>query len=192
MGVSHSILIFPSTLAGLNLSNDYTVPEEVESAGFQICAEELAAIFEGHGLKKLAIHGSVEGISGKLSTSIADGISSSEDLLSTRKGIYGINKFTVSPPRGLWVFVWEALQDMTIMILGVCAVVSLIVGIIKEGWPKDAQHGLGIIASILLVVFVTATSDYKQSLQLQRFGQGEEKDISSGHQKWLEAEGIHV
>ncbi|KAF2309660.1 hypothetical protein GH714_004501 [Hevea brasiliensis] len=30
----------------LNLSNDYTVPEEVESAGFQICAEELASIVE--------------------------------------------------------------------------------------------------------------------------------------------------
>jgi Ca2+-transporting ATPase len=63
--------------------------------------------------------------------------------------------------------VWEALQDMTLMILGVCALVSLIVGIAMEGWPKGSHDGLGIVASILLVVFVTATSDYKQSLQFK-------------------------
>ncbi|XVE87007.1 hypothetical protein DITRI_Ditri18aG0081100 [Diplodiscus trichospermus] len=56
---------------------------------------------------------------------------------------------------------------MTLMILGVCAFVSLIVGIAMEGWPKGAHDGLGIVASILLVVFVTATSDYRQSLQFR-------------------------
>ncbi|KAG8654819.1 calcium-transporting ATPase 1 [Manihot esculenta] len=161
----------------LNLSNDYTVPEEVESAGFQICAEELATIVEGHDVKKLTIHGGVESISGKLSTSITDGISTSEDSLKRRTEIYGINKFTESPPRGFWVFVWEALQDTTLMILGVCALVSLIVGIIMEGWPKGAHDGLGIVASILLVVFVTATSDYKQSLQFKELDK-EKKKIS--------------
>lgn len=151
----------------LNLSSDYVVPKEVEEAGFQICADELGSIVEGHDVKKLKIHGEVEGIAEKLSTSINDGISTSEDLVNGRKEIYGINKFTESPPRGFLVFVWEALQDMTLMILGVCALVSLIVGIAMEGWPKGSHDGLGIVASILLVVFVTATSDYKQSLQFK-------------------------
>ncbi|KDP41627.1 hypothetical protein JCGZ_16034 [Jatropha curcas] len=161
----------------LNLSNDYTVPEEVESAGFKICADELASIVEGHDVKKLKIHDGVEGIADKLSTSIADGISTSEDLLNKRREIHGVNKFTESPPRGFFVFVWEALQDMTLMILGVCAFVSLIVGIAMEGWPKGAHDGLGIVASILLVVFVTATSDYKQSLQFKDLDK-EKKKIS--------------
>ncbi|CAK7347431.1 unnamed protein product [Dovyalis caffra] len=151
----------------LNLSSDYTVPKKVEEAGFQICADELGSIVEGHDVKKLKIHGGLEGIADKLSTSIKDGISISEDLVNRRKEIYGINKFTESPPRGFLVFVWEALQDMTLMILGVCALVSLVVGIAMEGWPKGAHDGLGIVASILLVVFVTATSDYKQSLQFK-------------------------
>ncbi|KAJ9674225.1 hypothetical protein PVL29_023652 [Vitis rotundifolia] len=56
---------------------------------------------------------------------------------------------------------------MTLMILAVCAFVSLLVGIIMEGWPKGAHDGLGIVASILLVVFVTAISDYRQSLQFK-------------------------
>ncbi|KAG6705416.1 hypothetical protein I3842_07G178100 [Carya illinoinensis] len=56
---------------------------------------------------------------------------------------------------------------MTLMILAVCAFVSLLVGITLEGWPKGAHDGLGIVASILLVVLVTAISDYKQSLQFK-------------------------
>ncbi|KAI8550078.1 hypothetical protein RHMOL_Rhmol06G0076200 [Rhododendron molle] len=145
----------------------YTVPEEVKSAGFDICANELGSIVEGHNVKKLRDHGGVEGIANKLSTSTTNGISISEKSLRQRKGIYGINKFTEIPPKGFWVFVWEALQDTTLMILGVCAVISLIVGITMEGWPKGAHDGLGIVASILLVVFVTATSDYRQSLQFK-------------------------
>ncbi|KAG8095910.1 hypothetical protein GUJ93_ZPchr0013g35127 [Zizania palustris] len=56
---------------------------------------------------------------------------------------------------------------MTLMILAACAFFSLVVGIATEGWPKGAHDGLGIVASILLVVFVTATSDYRQSLQFK-------------------------
>ncbi|KAJ6919696.1 hypothetical protein NC651_013598 [Populus alba x Populus x berolinensis] len=56
---------------------------------------------------------------------------------------------------------------MTLMILGVCAFESLIVGIATEGWPNGAHDGLRIVASILSVVFVTAVSDYRQSLQFR-------------------------
>nr|XP_023915424.1 calcium-transporting ATPase 2, plasma membrane-type-like isoform X2 [Quercus suber] len=147
--------------------SDYTVPEEVKAAGFGICGEELGSIVEGRDLKKLNIHGGVAGIAEKLSTSTLDGLTTDSDLLNRRQEIFGINKFTESEGRSFLVFVWEALQDMTLMILGVCAFVSLLVGIVMEGWPKGAHDGLGIVASILLVVFVTATSDYRQSLQFK-------------------------
>ncbi|XP_008220322.1 PREDICTED: calcium-transporting ATPase 1, chloroplastic [Prunus mume] len=162
--VSQAALQF---IQGLSFLSDYTVPEEVKAAGFQICADELGSIVEGRDVKKLRIHGGVETITGKLATSSVNGISTSEQLLSQRKEIYGINKFTERPSRGFFVYVWEALQDTTLMILAFCAFVSLLVGIMTEGWPKGAHDGLGIVASILLVVFVTATSDYKQSLQFK-------------------------
>ncbi|KAF3446555.1 hypothetical protein FNV43_RR11735 [Rhamnella rubrinervis] len=162
--VSQAALQF---IHGLTLSSEYTVPEEVKAAGFEICADELGSIVEGRDVKKLKIHRGVEGIARKLDTSITNGLPTSEHLLNKRKEIYGINKFTESPVRGFWLFVWEALQDMTLMILGICAFVSLLVGIVMEGWPKGAHDGLGIVASILLVVFVTATSDYRQSLQFK-------------------------
>ncbi|KAL2242133.1 calcium-transporting ATPase 1, chloroplastic [Sesamum indicum] len=145
----------------------YKVPDAVKGAGFEICADELGSIVEGHNSRKLKVHGGLEGIADKLSTSLNNGINISEESLNRRRETYGINKFTESPAKGFWLFVWEALQDTTLMILGVCALVSLIVGIATEGWPKGAHDGLGIVASILLVVFVTATSDFKQSLQFK-------------------------
>ena len=147
--------------------SDYTVPKEVKAAGFGICGEELGSIVEGRDLKKLNIHGGVAGIAEKLSTSTVNGLTTDSDLLKRRQEIFGINKFTESEGWSFLVFAWEALQDMTFMILGVCAFVSLLVGIVMEGWPKGAHDGLGIVASILLVVFVTATSDYRQSLQFK-------------------------
>ncbi|KAL6530041.1 Calcium-transporting ATPase 2, plasma membrane-type [Orobanche minor] len=157
--------------------SDYTVPEEVQAAGFEICADELESIVEGHDLKKLKFHGGALGIARKLSTDPTNGLSTESESLSRRKRIYGTNKFQEAEPQSFWVFVWEALQDMTLMILGVCAFVSLIVGIATEGWPRGAHDGFGIVASILLVVFVTATSDYRQSLQFRDLDK-EKKKVS--------------
>ncbi|KAA0036412.1 calcium-transporting ATPase 2, plasma membrane-type isoform X2 [Cucumis melo var. makuwa] len=157
--------------------SDYTVPEEVKAAGFHICADELGSVVEGHDTKKFKYHGGVEGIAQKLCTSTTNGLNGDADALNHRQGIYGVNKFAESEQRSFFVFVWEALQDMTLMILGLCAFVSLVVGIITEGWPHGAHDGLGIVASILLVVFVTATSDYRQSLQFKDLDK-EKKKIS--------------
>ncbi|KAK8933547.1 Calcium-transporting ATPase 1, plasma membrane-type [Platanthera zijinensis] len=164
-------------IQGLTLPSEYTVPEEVKAAGFQICAEELGSIVEGHDIKKLKIHGGVDGIANKLSTSATNGLPTSGESLKIRQEIYGINKFTESVARSFFIYVWEALQDMTLMILGACAFFSLIVGILTEGWPKGAHDGLGIVASIFLVVFVTSTSDYRQSLQFKDLDK-EKKKIS--------------
>lgn len=165
-----------SFIQGIQVQSDYVVPEYVSSAGFQICANELGSIVEGHDVKKLKAHGGVEGIVHKLTTSMS-GLLTTSDNLKRREVIYGANKFTETKPKSYWLYVWEALQDTTLMILAVCAFVSLLVGIATEGWPKGAHDGLGIVASILVVVFVTATSDYKQSLQFKDLDK-EKKKIS--------------
>ncbi|PWA81962.1 cation transporter/ E1-E2 ATPase family protein [Artemisia annua] len=158
-------------------SGDYKVPEEVRAAGFEICADEAGSLVEAHDLKKLKFHGGVEGLAEKLNTSTTNGLSIDNEGLASRQEVYGVNKFAESPQRSFWVFVWEALHDMTLMILAMCAFVSLVVGIATEGWPRGAHDGLGIVASILLVVFVTATSDYRQSLQFRDLDK-EKKKIS--------------
>ncbi|KAK9064891.1 hypothetical protein SSX86_016273 [Deinandra increscens subsp. villosa] len=158
-------------------SGDYQVPDDVKEAGFDICADEAASLVEAHDIKKLKFHGGVESLAEKLKTSTTNGLSIDDEGLAVRQKLFGINKFAESPQRSFWVFVWEALHDMTLMILAMCAFVSLVVGIATEGWPKGAHDGLGIVASILLVVFVTATSDYRQSLQFRDLDK-EKKKIS--------------
>lgn len=166
-----------SNSPGISVSSEYVVPDEVKAAGFEICADELGSIVEGHDIKKLTIHGGVDGIANKLSTSTTSGLIINEECLMGRQEIYGVNKFAENVSRSFLVFLWEALQDMTLIILAACAFVSLIVGVLTEGWPKGAHDGLGIVASILLVVFVTASSDYRQSLQFKDLDK-EKKKIS--------------
>uniref|UniRef100_A0A453KBT0 Calcium-transporting ATPase n=1 Tax=Aegilops tauschii subsp. strangulata TaxID=200361 RepID=A0A453KBT0_AEGTS len=136
--------------------------------------EELASITSKHDLKALKMHGGVDGISKKVRTTFDRGVCATD--LDTRQSIYGVNRYAEKPSRSFWMFVWDALQDTTLIILMVCALLSVVVGLASEGWPKGMYDGLGIILSILLVVMVTAASDYKQSLQFKELD-NEKKNI---------------
>jgi len=124
-------------------------------------------------VKALKMHGGADGISKKIRSSFDHGISAND--LDTRQNIYGVNRYAEKPSRSFWMFVWDALQDMTLIILMVCALVSAVVGLASEGWPKGMYDGLGIILSILLVVMVTAISDYRQSLQFKELDNEKKK-----------------
>ncbi|TVU05266.1 hypothetical protein EJB05_48424 [Eragrostis curvula] len=116
---------------------EYTVPADVAAAGFGICAEELSSIIEGHDLNRLTSHDGVDGILSKLSTSASNGLAASDEAkLSTRRELFGVNRFAEAEPRGFWVFIWEALHDMTLMILAACALVSLAVGVTRGGFRR--------------------------------------------------------
>ncbi|XWS59090.1 hypothetical protein CRYUN_Cryun08bG0092300 [Craigia yunnanensis] len=154
---------------------DYKLTKEVREANFGIEPDELASIVHGHDIKRLKLHGGVEGIAGKVTVSLDEGVRS--DNISTKQRIYGFNRYTEKPPRAFWMFVWDALQDLTLIILMICAVISIGVGLAKEGWPKGMYDGAGILLSIILVVLVTAISDYRQSLQFRDLDR-EKKKIS--------------
>ncbi len=64
--------------------------------------------------------------------------------------MYGSNRFVEKPPKGLWMFVWDAVQDLTLIILMVSAAASIGVGVATEGWPNGMYDGLGIILSYFL------------------------------------------
>ncbi|XP_027912992.1 putative calcium-transporting ATPase 11, plasma membrane-type [Vigna unguiculata] len=154
---------------------EYKLSSEVREAGFCIHPEEIASIVRGHDNKILNNIGGVEAIARKLSVSVDGGVS--EESINSRQQIYGFNRFTEKPSRSFLMFVWDALQDLTLIILIACAVVSLGVGIATEGWPKGTYDGVGIILSIFLVVTVTAVSDYKQYLQFRDLDKEKKKII---------------
>ncbi|KAJ7561896.1 hypothetical protein O6H91_03G046200 [Diphasiastrum complanatum] len=141
--------------------------EKASKLGFDISPEGLVAIVEGRNFSVLNEHGGVERIAAKLKTSVINGIDGDEMDLLKRQAVFGNNTHTEKPPKGIGTFIWEAMQDLTLGILAVCALVSLAVGIPTEGWRQGWYDGAGIGLSILLVVFVTAMSDYQQSLQFR-------------------------
>uniref|UniRef100_A0A0D9XNX4 Calcium-transporting ATPase n=1 Tax=Leersia perrieri TaxID=77586 RepID=A0A0D9XNX4_9ORYZ len=145
----------------------------VQQAALIFSDDELALITSKHDLKGLKMHGGVDGISKKVRSTFDRGICASD--LDTRQNIYGVNRYEEKPSRSFWMFVWDALQDMTLIILIVCALLSIAVGLATEGWPKGMYDGLGIILSIFLVVMVTAVSDYKQSLQFKELDNEKKK-----------------
>ncbi|XP_048593016.1 putative calcium-transporting ATPase 11, plasma membrane-type [Brassica napus] len=144
---------------------EYKLTDEVRQAGFHVEADELASMVRNHDTRSLTKSGGAEGIAQKLSVSLTEGVRSSE--LHIREKIYGANRYAEKPARSFLTFVWEALQDVTLIILMVCAVVSIGVGVATEGFPKGMYDGTGILLSIILVVMVTAVSDYRQSLQFR-------------------------
>lgn len=123
-----------SFTAGSQVSGGYMLSKEVHEAGFRIEPDELASIVRSHDTKSLEHHKGVEGLAEALRVSLQEGISSHD--VEHRQKTYGFNRFTEKPSRSFWMFVWDAMQDLTLIILMVCAVVSVGVGISTEGWPK--------------------------------------------------------
>nr|CAB3479395.1 unnamed protein product [Digitaria exilis] len=144
---------------------EHPLPELARQCGFSISAEELATIVRNHDTKSLRHHKGVDGIARKINVSLADGIKS--DDASVRAEVYGANQYTEKPPRTFWMFLWDASQDMTLLLLAFCALISVVIGLATEGWPGGMYDGLGIVLTIFLVVMITAASDYKQSLQFR-------------------------
>ncbi|KAK1552223.1 hypothetical protein Q3G72_012714 [Acer saccharum] len=110
---------------------EFKLSHNVQRAGFRIEPDELGNIVRSHGKKTFESHGGIGGLAKEVSVSLNDGVVSSD--LSIRQEIYGMNRYAEKPPRSFWTFVWDALQDLTLIILIICAAVSMGVGIATEG-----------------------------------------------------------
>ncbi|GFY98200.1 autoinhibited Ca(2+)-ATPase, isoform 4 [Actinidia rufa] len=101
--------------------NNLGSPGEAREEGFP---DALASVVGTHDIQKLELLGGVEGVATKVNVSLNEGVKS-EDIPDRQK-IYGSNKYTEKPSRSFWMFVWDALHDITLIILIVCAAVSIV------------------------------------------------------------------
>lgn len=154
-----------SPTAARRTAEQHPLPELARQCGFSISAEELASVVRGHDGKSLRHHKGVDGVSRKVNVSLSTGVKA--DDAGVRAEVYGSNTYAEKPARTFWMFLWDASQDMTLMLLALCAVVSVVIGVATEGWPGGVSDGAGIMLTIALVVAITAASDYKQSLQFR-------------------------
>lgn len=112
--------------------------------------------------------GGVEGIGASLRTDMQQGIGDDIDEISGRSKAFGSNSYTNPPTKSFLHFVQEAFSDSAILILLVCAALSLGFGIKVHG-PKDGWYNGGsIFVAAFLVILVSAISNFRQNRQLDK------------------------
>ncbi|XP_041632652.1 plasma membrane calcium-transporting ATPase 2-like isoform X1 [Drosophila kikkawai] len=141
------------------------------------------------GVAKIGEFGGIHELCKKLYTSPNEGLSGSKADEEHRRETFGSNIIPPKPPKTFLTLVWEALQDVTLIILEVAALVSLGLSFYKpadEDAPllqEEEEHhgwieGLAILISVIVVVIVTAFNDYSKERQfrgLQSRIEGEHK-----------------
>ncbi|CAN6246980.1 unnamed protein product [Urochloa humidicola] len=156
--------------AGEKQNGDRELPE-ILPRGFGIGEEQLTVMTRDHDYSALQEYGGVKGLANLLKTNLEKGIHGDEADLSSRANAFGANRYPRKKGRSFWVFLWEACQDMTLVILIIAAVISLVLGISTEGIKEGWYDGTSIAFAVFLVIVVTAVSDYKQSLQFQHLNE---------------------
>ncbi|XP_017962601.1 plasma membrane calcium-transporting ATPase 1 [Drosophila navojoa] len=161
-------------------------------AQYGISLKQLRELMEHRGregVTKIRELGGIHELCKKLYTSPNEGLSGSKADEEHRRETFGSNVIPPKPPKTFLTLVWEALQDVTLIILEVAALVSLGLSFYKpadEDAPllqeEDEHHGwiegLAILISVIVVVIVTAFNDYSKERQfrgLQSRIEGEHK-----------------
>ncbi|KAJ4845751.1 Calcium-transporting ATPase 10, plasma membrane-type [Turnera subulata] len=145
--------------------------DQVPGGDFEISKEQLAAMSKDRNLNTLEVLGGVTGLANSLKTNTEKGIHGDDADLLKRRNAFGSNTYPQKKGRSFWMFLWEAWQDLTLIILMIAAVASLVLGIKTEGIKEGWYDGASIAFAVILVIVVTAISDYKQSLQFQNLNE---------------------
>uniref|UniRef100_A0A0E0JW95 Calcium-transporting ATPase n=1 Tax=Oryza punctata TaxID=4537 RepID=A0A0E0JW95_ORYPU len=156
--------------AGQKNGDDRELPE-ILPRGFGIGEEQLTAMTRDHDYSALQGYGGVKGLANLLKTNTEKGVHGDEVDLAGRANAFGANRYPRKKGRSFLVFLWEACQDLTLVILIIAAVISLVLGIATEGIKEGWYDGASIAFAVFLVILVTAVSDYKQSLQFQHLNE---------------------
>ncbi|GMQ07310.1 hypothetical protein CsSME_00051556 [Camellia sinensis var. sinensis] len=142
------------------------------SAGdYGLGQEQLASMTRDHDFSALEQCGGVKGLADMLKTNVEKGIHGDDDDLLKRKNAFGSNTYPRKKGRSFLNFLWDACRDTTLIILIVAAAASLGLGIKSEGIKEGWYDGGSIALAVLIVIVVTAVSDYKQSLQFQNLNE---------------------
>jgi len=150
------------------------------SSRYGVTLKQLRELMESRGydgVQKVLELGGVHEIARRLNTSEASGLSGEKGDLEHRQDVFGSNTIPPKPPKTFLELVWEALQDVTLIILEVAAIVSLALSFYKppleEGAVEEEQHntewieGLAILLAVVIVVLVTAFNDWSKEKQFR-------------------------
>ncbi|XP_074127206.1 plasma membrane calcium-transporting ATPase 1 isoform X1 [Sminthopsis crassicaudata] len=166
-----------------------SLKEANHDGDFGITLAELRALMElrsTDALRKIQeSYGDVYGICTKLKTSPNEGLSGNPADIERRQAVFGKNFIPPKKPKTFLQLVWEALQDVTLIILEIAAIVSLglsfyrppegnnaLCGEVSVGEEEGEGEtgwieGAAILLSVVCVVLVTAFNDWSKEKQFR-------------------------
>uniref|UniRef100_A0A8B9SDK9 Calcium-transporting ATPase n=1 Tax=Apteryx owenii TaxID=8824 RepID=A0A8B9SDK9_APTOW len=169
---------------------------EANHAGeFGCTLQELRSLMELRGTEAVVkikeTYGETEGLCRHLKTSPTEGLSGAAADLEKRKLIFGKNFIPPKKPKTFLQLVWEALQDVTLIILEIAAIISLGLSFyqppgegnegknflkshfVSPGAEDEGEaeagwiEGAAILLSVICVVLVTAFNDWSKEKQFR-------------------------
>uniref|UniRef100_A0A8B9JK62 Calcium-transporting ATPase n=1 Tax=Astyanax mexicanus TaxID=7994 RepID=A0A8B9JK62_ASTMX len=165
-----------------------SVAEPNHEGEFGCSLKELRGLMElrgTEGIRKIQeTYADVNGLCSRLKTSPVDGLSGQPADLEKRTIVFGQNFIPPKKPKTFLQLVWEALQDVTLIILEVAAIVSLGLSFYRPPEADNCGEGTGgvedegeseagwiegaaILLSVICVVLVTAFNDWSKEKQFR-------------------------
>ncbi|KAM9592391.1 plasma membrane calcium-transporting ATPase 2 isoform 2-T2 [Trichechus inunguis] len=164
--------------------------ESSHGGEFGCTMEELRSLMELRGTEAVVkikeTYGDTEAICRSLKTSPVEGLPGTTPDLEKRKQIFGQNFIPPKKPKTFLQLVWEALQDVTLIILEIAAIISLGLSFYHppgesneacataQGGAEDEGEaeagwieGAAILLSVICVVLVTAFNDWSKEKQFR-------------------------
>nr|XP_023693178.1 plasma membrane calcium-transporting ATPase 3 isoform X3 [Paramormyrops kingsleyae] len=182
-----TVEFYPKSQRGTGASSG----SEVNHSGdFGVTLEDLRNLMElrgGEALQKIQeSYNDTEGLCQRLKSSTSDGLSGNPADLEKRKQTFGMNFIPPKKPKTFLQLVWEALQDVTLIILEIAAIISLglsfyqppgeeteACGNVSGGAEDEGEaeagwiEGAAILLSVICVVLVTAFNDWSKEKQFR-------------------------
>ncbi|XP_036389491.1 plasma membrane calcium-transporting ATPase 2-like isoform X5 [Megalops cyprinoides] len=179
---------------GEKANSDFYSKSQSAQAGqdgeFGCSLQELRSLMELRGtealLKIQEDYGSTEGLCRRLKTSPTEGLPGVVTDAAKRIETYGKNFIPPKKPKTFLQLVWEALQDVTLIILEFAALISLglsfyqppgqesdLCGKVSGGAEDEGEaeagwiEGVAILLSVVCVVLVTAFNDWSKEKQFR-------------------------
>ncbi|XP_073501326.1 plasma membrane calcium-transporting ATPase 2 isoform X2 [Phyllobates terribilis] len=164
--------------------------ETNHAAEFGCCLEELRSLMELRSTEAVVkikeCYGDSDGLCRRLKTSPTEGLPGTAADLEKRRQVFGKNFIPPKKPKTFLQLVWEALQDVTLIILEIAAIISLGLsfyqppggenegcGGVAAGTEDEGEadagwiEGAAILLSVVCVVLVTAFNDWSKEKQFR-------------------------
>jgi P-type Ca2+ transporter type 2B len=150
---------------------------------YEISVDDLRDMVEAPGEEGVTMlrrmHGGVAGVAGKLRVDLRTGLRVGDRAdLAARHAEFGTNRIPQKPQASILALMWDAVQDLTLIILIVAGLASLVLGLaLEEDRSTEWIDGAAILFAVLVCTLVAAVNDYQKERQFRKLNAVREDEL---------------